>query len=137
MEFLTRRRRSAPMVIIISLIDVLIVVLIFLMVTTNFKRQPAIKIVLPESRAAKEGANEEALLVSIPKDGPIYLERDPVTLEALQTKLSDAVRKNKALTLAIKSDAGATVGQFVKVVDIAKTLGIKVAILTQPLPSAK
>src|SRR5262249_47724727 len=55
MKFSNRKRRQAPTIIIISLIDILIVLLIFLMVTTTFKQQPALKLVLPESRQAKQG----------------------------------------------------------------------------------
>src|SRR5271165_5151171 len=95
MQFTTRKRRQTPTVIIISLIDVLIVVLIFLIVTTTFKQQPAVKLSLPESsQTNKAGASDNALLVTIPKQGPIYFKRDPVTLEKLTQLLLEAVRAN-------------------------------------------
>jgi len=54
-------------VIIVALIDILIVLVIFLVVTTTFKQQPALKLALPESNQAKQsGAKEDApLMVSI------------------------------------------------------------------------
>ena len=69
MQFATRKRRGTPAVIIVSLIDVLIVVLIFLMVTTTFKQQPALKLALPESNQQKTGATADALIVTIQKPG--------------------------------------------------------------------
>jgi biopolymer transport protein ExbD len=127
MQFIQRRRRATPTVIIISLIDVLIVVLIFLMVTTTFKQQPSVRLALPESRQAKAGATENALVVSISKQGPLFLKTEPVTLETLQQRLAQAVRDNPQVTLAIRADTDAPWGQVVKVMDAAKSANIRVA----------
>jgi len=84
MQFIARKRRSTPIIIIISLIDVLLVLLIFLMVTTTFKQQPSVRLRLPESKQAKPGATENALVVTITKQGTMYLKTEPVTLDSLQ-----------------------------------------------------
>jgi biopolymer transport protein ExbD len=127
MQFSTRKRRPAPTVIIVSLIDVLIVVLIFLMATTTFKQLPAIQLALPESKQAKPGAADNALILSIPKKGPLYLNTDPITLDSLQQRLVEAVRLNPHTTLAIRADTDTPVGLLVKVMDAAKAANIKVA----------
>jgi len=127
MQFATRKRRQAPTVIIVSLVDVLLVVLIFLMVTTQFKQQPAVKLALPESKQPKAGATDNALIVTVPKQGPLYLKTVPVTMEALQQKLVEAVRLNPQTTLAIRADTDTPVGELVKVMDAAKAANIKVA----------
>ena len=135
MEFATQRRRTPPSVIIVSLIDVLIVVLIFLMVTTTFKQQPAIKLSLPVSNQPKQGANENALIVTVPKQGPLYLKTDPVTLDILTQKLEEAVRVNPDSTLSIRADTDTPVGQLIKVMDAARTAHIHVAnVFTRPAP---
>jgi biopolymer transport protein ExbD len=126
MQFTTRKRRQAPAVIIISLIDVLIVVLIFLMVTSTFKQQPAVKLALPESKQSKVGANENALVVTIPTKGPISLQTTPVTMEELQKRLTEAVSKNPETSLSIRADTDAPFGQIIKVMDAAKAANIKV-----------
>jgi len=73
MRFPIRKRRQTPAVIVVALIDVLIVMLIFLLVTTSFKQQPALRLALPESTAAaKTGANEDVpLIVSVDDKGNI------------------------------------------------------------------
>jgi biopolymer transport protein ExbD len=126
-RFSTRKRRQAPTVIIVSLIDVLIVVLIFLMVTTTFKQQPAVKIALPSSTHPKGGASDTALVVTIPKQGPLYLKTDPITMDTLQQRLVEAVRLNPQTTLAIRADTDTPVGILIKVMDAAKAANIKVA----------
>src|SRR5277367_5638530 len=103
MQFLTRKRRSAPSVIIVSLIDVLIVVLIFLMVTTSVKQLPSIPLALPFSKQQpKPGATDTALVVTVPKTGPLYLKTDPITLEAWQDRMIQAVKDNPQTTLSIR-----------------------------------
>lgn len=125
MQFATRKRRGTPAVIIVSLIDVLIVVLIFLMVTTTFKQQPALKLALPESNQQKTGATADAIIVTIPKTGPLYYKTDPVTFETLEQRLKAAAAANPEMTLAIRADTDAPWGQVVKVRDAAKAANIK------------
>jgi len=127
MQFSTRKRRQPPTVIIVSLIDVLIVVLIFLMVTTTFKQLPSVQLALPESKQAKPGAADNALILSVPKQGPLYLKTVPITMDALQQRLIEAVHQNPQTTLAIRADTDTPVGQLVKVMDAAKAANIKVA----------
>lgn len=127
MHFLGHKRRSTPTVIIISLIDVLLVVLIFLMVTTTFKQQPSVRLTLPEAKLPESGATENALIVTIPKQGPMYLRTAPVTLDGLQQKLIEAVRANPQTTLSIRADQDAGWGQVVKVVQAANTAHIHIA----------
>ncbi|MGD0410481.1 MAG: biopolymer transporter ExbD [Verrucomicrobiota bacterium] len=130
MQFIARKRRSTPIIIIISLIDVLLVLLIFLMVTTTFKQQPSVRLRLPESKQAKPGATENALVVTITKQGTMYLKTEPVTLDSLQQKLAEAVRINPQITLTIRADTDSVVGQMLKVLEAATAAHILVSSLS-------
>jgi biopolymer transport protein ExbD len=130
MRFLVRKHRQTPAVIIVALIDVLIVLLIFLMITTTFKQQqPALRLALPESsQAQKTGASENApLVVSIDTNGILHFGPDArsVTVEQLTTELKEKISANPQLQVAINADKAAPFGQIVKVMDIAKSVGIK------------
>src|SRR5437879_4874365 len=129
MRFYLRKRRQAPAVIIVALIDILIVLLIFLMVTTTFKQQPAVKISLPESSQAQKTGAQEAppLVVSIDAKGDLRLgtEAKPVTIEQLKTDLAAELEKKPDLKLTINGDEGAPWGRIIKVMDAAKSVGIK------------
>ena len=129
MRFPIRKRRQTPAVIIVALIDVLIVMLIFLLVTSTFKQQPALRLALPESsQAAKSGTSEDApLIVSIDPQGNIRLgpESIAVTVDQLKDELARRVNKKPDLRLAINADKAAPWGQIVKVMDAAKAANIK------------
>jgi biopolymer transport protein ExbD len=126
MQFAPPRRKNAPSVIIISLIDVLIVVLIFLIVTTTVRQQPAVKLSLPESKQQKTGATDsDTLEITIPKEGvPLYLRKNPVTLDQLQSALIDAAKQNPKLSVFIDADTQAPFGQIIKVMDVTKAAHI-------------
>ena len=131
MRFLVHKRRHAPAVIIVALVDVLIVLLIFLMVTTTFKQQSALKLALPESSQAKKvGANENPSLdVDIDDKGNLRVglgpNKDPETLEQLQARLRDELKKNPKLVLTISAVKSAPWGRIVNVMDAAKEAQIK------------
>jgi biopolymer transport protein ExbD len=126
MQFTLRKRRSPPTVIIVSLIDVLIVVLIFLMVTTTFKKQPAFKLTLPQSREAQPGgSSNKGVTVSILKSGEIDLDSLPVTREALVQRLTLIAKTNPDVSLKIWADSNAPWGRMVNVLDAAKEAKIQ------------
>ena len=124
MRFGKEKRRAAPSVIIVSLIDVLIVVLIFLMVTTHFKNKEAtLKLALPESKEAKQGGSQDAkpFVIQITTNFPyLWIDKTPVTFERLQSDLFIAAKANPKVSVAIKSDKNAPVGEFIRVIDAAK-----------------
>jgi biopolymer transport protein ExbD len=129
MRFPIRKRRQTPAVIIVALIDVLIVMLIFLLVTTSFKQQPALRLALPEStQAAKSGAHEDApLIVSVDDKGAIRFgpNATPVTADQLRQELTAQAAQKPGLKLAINADKAAPFGQIVKVMDAAKAANVK------------
>ena len=137
MRFYTKKRRHAPAVIIVALIDILIVMLIFLLATTSFKQQPALKLALPESsQAQKAGANEAApLVISIDTKGDLRFgpQSKPITVEGFKAELIAALQKTPDLALAINADKSAPIGQMVKIMDVTKEVKVKsVRLITKP-----
>jgi len=124
MRFLGKKRQKAPSVIIVSLIDVLLVVLIFLMVTTTAKKaEPALKLNLPDSREAKPGTatDDKPLVVSVGTNAPyFYLGDQPVTVDRLQSTMTDAVTKNPNTRVEVKADKRAPFGEIIRLIDALK-----------------
>jgi biopolymer transport protein ExbD len=127
-KFYPRRRRSAPAIIIISLIDVLIVMLVFMMVTTSFKNQPSIKIVLPDSSTAlKQGASTEKppVMVTIhPADPHFYLGARPVSEDSLAGELKALVAKDPSLNVLVRPDRDVTLQLTLRLFDLMSKAGV-------------
>jgi biopolymer transport protein ExbD len=133
MRFLHRKRRKTPTVIIIALIDVLIVVLIFMMVSTTFKSQPALRVTLPESgETGTPAETPEMLEVTVGKEAPyFYLGQLPVTFESLRSELKASASRHQQVNLAIRPDIEAPFGEVFKVMDAAREEGIRVFVQTR------
>ena len=141
MHFRLHRKRRTPGVIIVSLIDVLIVVLIFLMISTTLrkKEEPVLKLALPESKAASEApaVQSKPFLIQVTTEYPyFFLGSRAVTFDRLQAELVSAVKANPKLSVAIKADKRAPVGEIVKIIDASKMAQVAgINILTEKAPA--
>jgi len=127
MQFLPRKRRQPPAVIIVPLIDILMVLLVFMMATSTFKRQPAIRLTLPESRQGREGAStDQTLVLAVAKTAPwFYLEDKSITLDALEKELLRRAQESPDLVLSLRADEEAPWGKVVNAMDAVKAAGFK------------
>ncbi len=142
MSFYPRRKRNAPGIIIISLIDVLIVMLVFLLVTSTFRNQPAVKLTLPDvGDGLKAGASEAKppVVVTIARTSatePTYFIGDrPVSADTLLTELKSAGEKDSATKLVLRADRDASWEAVARAMQFAKKANIaSVRAFTKPAP---
>src|SRR6476660_5860989 len=88
-----------PVLNLTSMIDVLFLLIIFFMVGTKFiesERQIDLKLPQVKSGAALSAAPEKKI-INVYADGTIVLDRKPVTLDELTSRLSAARAGYKAL----------------------------------------
>lgn len=135
MQFYTRKRRT-PFINIVSLIDILAILLIFFIVTTNFRKpQPQLKINLPDSKSAEEGASsqKEPAVLRVKSENEITLDDKTVEIENLTTTLKALRESQPAREIAMQADREAPFGTVVKVLDSLKAAGLRdVPAFTQP-----
>ncbi|MED5453311.1 MAG: biopolymer transporter ExbD [Verrucomicrobiota bacterium] len=127
MRFVPRKNRKPPTVIVVALIDVLMVVLIFMVVSTTFKNQAAVRLALPESsQAQKEQGVNRSLVVTVAKKPPyFYLDSVPIAEGVLEEEIKKALEASPERQLSIRSDTDAPFGKIIKVMDAAKSAGVK------------
>ena len=127
MRFLPRKNRKPPTVIVVALIDVLMVVLIFMVVSTTFKNQAAVRLALPESsQSQQEPSVNRSLIVTVAKKPPyFYLGSVPIGEGALEEEIKKALEVKPERQLSIRSDTDAPFGKIIKVMDAAKSAGVK------------
>jgi biopolymer transport protein ExbD len=103
------------------------VLVIFLLVTTTFKQQSALKVQLPESAEGKKSGATENLpfTVGVDTNGVFYVDKMAVTFEQLEGQLKSAVSKNPNVILEIDADEKAPWGKIVKLRDAAADAKIK------------
>ncbi len=104
-------------------VDVMLVLLIIFMVTAPMMTE-GLDLTLPETRAVKVMPTDaDHLVLTITKDGKMYLESQEVTLDTLDAVLRQAVTaQNKQLFL--KADTGLPYGQVIDVMGRATIAGV-------------
>ena len=117
-----------PEVQMSPLIDVVFLLLIFYAVTTQFVTDERLKLDLPDAKTAEEvgmGREEKPPIVTIAKDGSIWIDDTEIPEEELESRLSELVSRKPDQTLILKGDEGADYGVVVHVLDTARAVGAK------------
>jgi len=122
MQFAPPRKGSRLIINVTSLIDVMFLLLIFFLVTSTFKRQPAIELELPSSTSAVPVAAGPAVLY-LTSDGVIYLDDQPLgeaeIVPALRQRLAEGGDDN----IVLRSDTHTEFGRVVGLMDMIKESG--------------
>lgn len=127
MEF-ERRKRASIHLNIAPLIDVVLLLLIFFMLSSHFIMLPGLKIELPSAATAKVEPEEE-VIISITKEGALYLNGKETSLKSLPTLLKEKISKTQRKAVTLRADESIPLGFGVKVMDIARSVGVEHVII--------
>jgi biopolymer transport protein ExbD/biopolymer transport protein TolR len=119
--------------------DVMLVLLIIFMVITPML-QKGVSVELAQTTNPidmQEADQEDAVLVSVTRDGRFYLGPDDVRLEELPGFVVNMLSGRLDKTVYVKSDFRARYGDVVAVVDTVRAAGVdRIGLLTERLDSA-
>ena len=114
-----------PVLMIIPMIDIIFFLLVFFMMSMlTMVTQKTIALNLPKTTVAKVDTTK-TVPVSVTKDGQIYVEQDPVTLEELSSRLSTMKTGDEKLTVVLRGDTDVNYGAVVSVMDVIRLSGIE------------
>lgn len=119
------------------LVDVMLVLLVIFMVTAPIIQQ-GVQVNLPQAKAGAIPGSEELLVVTIAKNGKVYLNDNPLTLAELGDKLR-AIRKLQAdKQVYLRADQDVRYGLVMKAVAEIKQAGIeRLGMVTRPSSDEK
>jgi biopolymer transport protein TolR len=108
------------------MVDVMLVLLIIFMVVTPMLQHgisvDMAKVNNPEQMP--DADKEDALLVSVMRNGDVFFGTDKITLDNLTTKVKDRLTNKTDKRVYVKADARAHFGDVVKVVDGVRAAGV-------------
>ena len=114
-----------------SLVDVAFTLLVIFMITAPIL-QGGVEIAIPEAPAAPL-TTSEGLVISIGKEGQIYFDDAPVTLEEFDATVIQVIRQRGSPTVYVKGDANVPYGQVLRVIGTLTEAGIEtVSLIAQP-----
>ncbi len=115
------------------LVDVMLVLLIIFMITAPML-QHEVDVNLPVASGKQRQTRPEQLVVTVTKEGKIYLNQAPYTVASLATKLQALARAERRQEIFLRADAEVPYGLVVRVMDAVKKAGIhKLGIITRPV----
>jgi biopolymer transport protein TolR len=107
------------------LVDVMLVLLIIFMITAPMLHQ-GIEVALPQAEAeAMQLKIDDPIVLSINRDGIVYIQEEPVHPTQLIERLLPLVRARQGETVFLKGDRDVPYGSVVEVLDILHRGGIE------------
>jgi biopolymer transport protein TolR len=127
-------RRYLSEINVVPLVDVVLVLLIIFMITAPLLYR-GIDIQLPTSETNTIEPTER-LVVTVEKDGAVYLNKEKVPESGLEAAFATARARNQKVSVYLRADAGVPYGLVVGVMDAVKRAGIsQLGMVTEPIPS--
>ena len=115
------------------LVDVMLVLLIIFMITAPMMQQ-GLEVQLPVAGGTTQPSLEKEIVLTVTKDGTIYLNQTVYALEALQPKLQALYKNRRDQRLFLRADTKVPYGVVVRVMDEVKKAGVlQLGMITQPL----
>lgn len=125
------RRREEPLVDVTPLIDIIFQLVIFFMVSTTFVTEQGIEVDLPRSSSQTILRERNDVQVKVTADGAIYVEDEAVSWDELSTTLRETAARGQGGMVIIKADQSVDYGRAVAVLDLARSLGLQLALATE------
>jgi biopolymer transport protein TolR len=104
------------------LVDVVLVLLIIFMVVTPLLQRGK-DVHLPKTKTSDDAKKPDVLVISIPSDGQIWVESNPVSREALRARVGESLRKFPERKILVKGDDSLKVREVREVMAEAKAAG--------------
>jgi len=127
-----KSRSTMAEINVTPLVDVMLVLLIIFMITAPML-QHELDVNLPVATGSPQVTGENQVVLTVNKQGGIYLDQTAYTLETLRPKLQALYQTRQNKDLFLRADTDVPYGKVVQVMDEVKKAGIlKLGMLTQP-----
>ena len=124
MRLRDRRAWQKPEVIIIPMIDIMFFLLVFFMMSTLYMVQvKTVDVDMPQAASA-ETQLAVSYVVTMKRDGSLYLEDQPVTEAVLLERAAVENQRSAKFSVVVRADQGLDYGMVVGLLDKFKARGI-------------
>jgi biopolymer transport protein TolR len=115
------------------MVDVMLVLLIIFMVTAPLLTV-GVPVDLPKTEASVISGQDEPLVISVDRDGKIYLQETEIDITALVPRLSAITGSKPETRIFVRGDRSAVYGRIVEVMGTVSAAGFSRVALIAELP---
>jgi biopolymer transport protein ExbD len=126
-----RKRRFHAEVATSSLSDIMFFLLLFFLIISTLANPNVIKMTLPKAQA-NEKTNKQFISLSVTEDKKFFIDKEPVTFEALESTLMSKMNGTKDQTVVVRIPFNLQVQDLVDVLQIGVRNNLKFVIATSP-----
>ncbi|MEZ6317804.1 MAG: biopolymer transporter ExbD [Phycisphaerales bacterium] len=134
-----RVRRSVPEVRLdlTPLIDVVFLLLTFFLFSMVLMvRADVLDVKLPEIGSGRPGERASAITVSIDKDGSVFVNGDPFTVDEVAAEVQRLRAESAEAPVLIAVDEGGRAGRLIELADVLRGAGItEFSVIGRPSPA--
>ena len=114
------------------LVDVMLVLLVIFMVTAPMMQQ-GMQVNLPKAESKALPAPEESVVVTIERNGRLFINSAEIPADELQTRLDGIFAGKSRKEIFLKADKDVPYGEVVKTMAVIKGAGIeRLGMVTEP-----
>ena len=114
------------------LVDVMLVLLVIFMVTAPMMQQ-GVQVNLPKADTKAMAPTEEPVVVSVDKNGRVFVDKTEIPAEDLRRRLTAMFITRQKKEVLLKADAGVPYGEVVRAMAEIKGAGIeRLGMVTDP-----
>jgi len=125
-------RRVMADINVTPFVDVMLVLLVIFMVTAPMMQQ-GVQVNLPKADTKAMTPVEDTVVVTVNKNGKLFINKDEVSAAELRSKLTDMFATREKKEIFLKADAGVPYGEVVKAMADIKGAGIeRLGMVTEP-----
>jgi biopolymer transport protein TolR len=127
-----RRRRPLSDINVTPFVDVMLVLLVIFMVTAPLMQQ-GIPVELPKTQTAGLSVDEDPLVVTVKRDGGVFVQDAPIDLKELQAKLESVFESRGNGEVFLRADGKVAYETVAKTLAILRKAGAKsIGMVTEP-----
>ena len=127
-----RHPRLMNQINVVPYIDVMLVLLVIFMVTAPLMQQ-GIPVELPKTQTAGLSVDEDPLVVTVKRDGEIFVQDAPIDLKELQAKLESVFESRGNGEVFLRADGKVAYETVAKTLAILRKAGAKqIGMVTEP-----
>lgn len=126
------RSRFMGEINVVPLVDVMLVLLIIFMVAAPMMVQ-GLDVKLPETDSAALKQSEELLVLTVTKDGKLFLDEFAVEINGLAEKIKNIAARKPETKIYLRADQDVSYGVVVQVMAEARKAGVQnLGMVTEP-----
>ena len=123
---------------IIPLIDIMFFLLAsFMLVSLSMTKQRTVSVNLPAAATSQTNLKPDNISLAVNAAGQLFIEKQPIALDALEALLKERLKANKDLPVFISGDAATPHGAMIAVLDYVRRCGVTKVAFSVKAPASK